>query len=215
MSSLLETRGSRHWRKQNVPQINNLVIVRERIAFFCIPKCANASVKQVFHETFGQLRYWSKERIRDLDGYLTMAIVRDPFERAISTWAHKILELGPEEDHFRYGKWFELGMTFLQFCETVAEIPDPDIDVHFQSQAHLIAMEGHTIPEYVYRFESLLNSWSNIQDLVLRHCYAPLPSLPHLNATEINRWPLRANLRCRELINRRYGADYQIWEAAS
>ena len=198
-----------------MPQINNLVITEERIAFFCIPKCANASVKQVFHETFGQLRYLSKERIRGLDGYLTIAIVRDPFERAISTWAHKILELGPEEDRFRYDEWFTLGMTFPQYCETVAEIPDSGIDVHFQSQAHLIAVKGVTVPEYVYRFESLPDSWSNIQDLVLRHCYAPLPSLPQMNATAIDRWPLRADLRCRELINRRYAADYQIWERAS
>ena len=198
-----------------MPQINNLVIIRERIVFFCIPKCANASVKQVFHETFGELRYWPKERIRDLDGYLTIAIVRDPFERAISTWAHKILELGPEEDRFRYGEWFQLGMTFREYCETVAVLPDPDIDVHFQSQAHLIALERHTIPDYVYRFESLPDSWFNIQDLVLRHCYAPLPSLPQMNSTTIDRWPLRADLRCRELINRRYVADYAIWNVAS
>ncbi len=198
-----------------MPQINNLIITEERIAFFCIPKCANASVKQVFHKTFGKLRYWPKERILRLHGYLTIAIVRDPFERAISTWAHKILELGPEEGRFRYGEWFTLGMTFQEYCETVDLIPDVDIDVHFQSQAHLIALDGHTIPDYVFRFESLPDSWSKIQDFVLRHCNAPLPSLPQRNAVDIDRWSLRADIRCRELIDARYPADRAIWEAAS
>ena len=197
-----------------MPQINNLIITEERIAFFCIPKCANASVKHVFHKTFGKLRYWPKERILRLHGYLTLAIVRDPFERAISTWAHKILELGSEEQRFRYGEWFTLGMTFLQYCERVAEIPDADIDVHFQSQAHMITVERHTVPDHVFRFESLPNSWAKIQNLVARHCLTALPDLPKMNAITVDRDPLRVDLRCRELIGARYTADYGIWRSA-
>lgn len=215
-----------------MPQINNPVLHNHKVAFFCIPKCANSSTKQTIRlalrpdifdvperdiekviKTHGEpFVYKDKYAIREYrdKGYLTICLVRNPYERTISTWAHKIT-------HNPNGKiqWSNLGfwagMTFEEYVDHINKIPDEEADIHFQSQSHLISINNELVPEYIFHFEDLPQAWQDIKSKVYNFCGLHLNNLPKFNSSDKTKRPSLNNFpRIKEMIYYRYFDNFRL-----
>lgn len=212
-----------------MPQINNPVIHKYKLAFFCIPKCANSSVKQslrialkpdpyakvskknlrkVIRQTGEPFEYKNKYAISEYD-YLTICIVRNPYERTISTWMHKITH-NPKGSPQWAGLGFWAGMSFEDYVKHINKISDEKADVHFKSQSSIIAIDNKIVPRYVFGFEDLPECWTKIQYLVYSWCGLELPDMPHYNASNGGRPNLDEMPKIKNLILRRYKDDFDL-----
>lgn len=195
-----------------------------------MPKCANSSTKQTIRvylrpdlfslnkkknirptiRKYGEpFVYEDKYQISKHSDYLTICIIRNPYERTISTWAHKIT-------HNPKGKvqWpnlgFWAGMTFEEYVAHINKISDEKADIHFKSQAYLSSIGNELIPQYIFRFEDLPYCWKKIQYLVYSWCGMELPDMPHYNPSKEKRPDLDKMPRIKEVIYQRYKNDFKI-----
>lgn len=106
-----------------------------------------------------------KHEIPKYPDYTVFAFVRNPWDRLVSCYRDKMetgsqLEAGersdPKRRSLRLGPEFERDMTFEEFVETVAAIPDKRANRHFRSQhTFLTNRAGKLLPNFIGRFESL------------------------------------------------------------
>ena len=209
-----------------MPQINNPVLHRHKLAFFCMPKCANSSVKQSIRVTLrpdifkldrkSEIRnlikkhgepfdYEDQYQIDKYKDYLKIGIIRNPFERTISTWAHKINNRP---------QWPNLGfwpnMAFEEYVKHISTIPDSKADIHFKSQTSLIAIENRIVPENIFLFEDFPGCWKEIQKMVFAWCGLKLPDMPHYNQSKKTRPDLNKMPELKNLIIERYKKDFEL-----
>ena len=95
----------------------------------------------------------------------TFAIVRNPFDRAIS--AFKYLQskgvIQPE-------------INFKAFCYDFLRVQGISFNPHFDIQSNGLFCDGHLIPDFIARFENLQQDWQTISKAIK----AP-KELPHKN----------------------------------
>lgn len=153
------------------------------------------------------------EVLKNYPDFLKVAFVRDPYDRLVSCWRDKILDEDLSNKRFqngihrgflKHGRKFWRGMTFNQFVESVATIPDEIANPHFKSQTDfLIDNSGRWLPNWVGRFESITKDYES-----LRQSYAePIPGLPHGNASQNRKPPPEVDPWTLELIKNRYIKD--------
>lgn len=141
------------------------VVVHDlKVIYYPIPKAATSSVLGYFLETvfldgarsaddmtpnqihgFDFPRTSLSEAVRlGRGGYISFAVVREPYSRLESCYRDKILDSRAREEPLRYGfarynrllgkDAFSTGMSFCEFVNAVERIPDLLADEHFRSQ---------------------------------------------------------------------------------
>ena len=163
-----------------------------------VPKVANSSIKASLSRLLTQnpeqgLRttsdaFWSKSTngetcmvsnhtARMCRGtHFCFSFVRNPFDRLVSAYNNKILELdevpGPMQVMGLNHK-----MGFPAFLECIAATVDASMDVHLLPQSSILCLDGQLIPNFIGRLESIESDW---QQLKIRLKQERLPSLGNL-----------------------------------
>lgn len=165
-----------------------IVVPELKLGFVPTPKVANRSMKMAIANHIGMQwrgdihhapwQFTPLALLKDND-YFRFGFVRNPLDRLLSCYAQKIVyyerELGMPPLLWRYGKAFNKDMTFAEFVEAVARIPDRVSDIHFRSQHTFLYHHGKLMVDFVGHFEQIEHDWS-----FLREKFG-LPELPHQN----------------------------------
>ena len=105
------------------------------------------------------------------------AFVRNPLNRLLSSYTDKILKAraaGQKKCIF-WNLDIHFDMSFEQFVNRVAEIPDAKIDRHLRSQTFFLCKGDELMVDFIGKFESLLEDWQKLMEKL------SLPPLPHKN----------------------------------
>ena len=140
------------------------------------------------------------------------SFVRNPFDRLVSAYNNKILELdeipGPMQ---RMG--LNKGTSFAEFLECIAATSDKKLDVHLLPQSTILCHEDALIPNFVGRLESMAEDWAQLQRVMRRECLPELGKLPQKN---VRRGDDRSDIRnyfkdsgLIRLATRRYHMDFE------
>ncbi len=92
--------------------------------------------------------------------YYRFSFVRNPLTRLYSCYRDKVVNAQQRRDRCTlspYGVHF--GMSFEDFIERVAELPDKYSDQHFRSQSALLLYKGELLVDYYGKLERFAEDW--------------------------------------------------------
>jgi hypothetical protein len=153
-------------------------------------------------------------------GLFSFAFVRNPWDRLVSCYRDKICG---EVDGFtdfsvRPGvavclarfDVFVAGMSFDDFVEAVASIPDSDADAHFRSQYTFLANDaGEIAVDFVGRYEQLSADFTLVQQMIA----LPAIHLPRLQAARyLVRYMKYYSPRTRRIVAERFAKDIELFQ---
>ena len=165
-----------------------IVVPELEMCFVPTPKVANRSMKAAIASVVRpgyrgdpHLADWRYRPVSTLKGtgFYGFGFVRNPLDRLYSCYAQKIVLYGRLKNmpllFWRYGDSFRPDMTFAEFVEVVANIPDRIADIHFRSQHRFLYYKDQPVVDFLGRFENLEDDWEQIRRRF------DLPALPHYN----------------------------------
>ena len=162
-----------------------VVIHKLRLVYYPVPKVASSSLRRYFlmhalAEDRDDIATLPQEAIHQefvyptlprrkaaaLEGYTSLAVVRNPFDRIWSCYQDKVAGQAKANGKLhpglqRYNKLtgrviFSPEMSFLEFCRTISNIPDFLADEHFRSQHRLVPADRSAFQvDYLVRQEEL------------------------------------------------------------
>lgn len=150
-------------------------------------------------------------------GLFSFAFVRNPWDRLVSCYRDKILGEVPDFTSFHPARGvayclarfdvFRAGMSFDQFVEAVATIPDDEADSHFRSQHTFVTNAlGDVAIDFLGKFETLASDFGREK--------LGLPSLvlPRVQgASTPTRYTEFYTQRTRQTAARRFCDDVQLF----
>lgn len=159
----------------------------------------------------------SKQEIISVPGVRKLAVVRDPFHRALSCWRDKIRAPGYTEGAIIggvhsgfavYGSPFWANMTFREFMESVSKIPSSKANPHFRQQVDFIFdQESNCLVDKLIRHENftddllpLMSKWTGM-DFEIRRLNTSGSSL-RSSAEDVE--------EARPLVAEYYREDYRL-----
>lgn len=178
MSAVLLENLKKAWR---VRYPTGIVCHRFRFIFFPVPKAASTSIKRLIaqmdglpsegdpHHDIAFELAWGKD-LQKYPGYRTFTAVRNPWDRLVSCFKDKIrsgydprfgTRPGIHEGLDRYNKIlgrqiFYEDMSFADFVDVIAKIPDSLADEHIRSQYRMFSTSGgRLLAEHIIHFENL------------------------------------------------------------
>ena len=134
------------------------------------------------------------------------AFVRNPLDRLHSSYTDKIQDVrnsGGSKNIF-WNLGITLDMTFEEFVDRVAEIPDEKIDRHLRAQTSFLCDGDNVVVDYIGKFENMAEDWT-----VLAKKYG-LPDLPHKNKSTKSDRPSPYTLRSAKVAAERYKKDIAL-----
>jgi chondroitin 4-sulfotransferase 11 len=152
-------------------------------------------------------------------GLFAFAFVRNPWDRLVSCYRDKIRGEVPGFTRFHPTRQvayclarfetFRGDMTFDEFVEAVAAIPDDEADDHFRAQhTFLTNSSGELALDFVGRFESLERDFASVcQRLALRNLTLPFVQVV---STPRNYTDFYTPLT-RRLVGDRFGKDIDLF----
>ncbi len=182
----------------------------ERTIFLLSGKCGNSSVKAAVLKAKGAkvewihqaTEPWSLRRVARSD-FRKIAVVRNPYARAVSVWTGKILRK-PDAGLFRKGSFWPK-MSFLEFLRALERLDDY-ADLHVRAQWKGMCWHGRFLPDRVVKLEDP-NAWEEVREIVPR-----LPALPRLNASSDLDWRPLCEGEAGEIVRRRWARDFELFE---
>lgn len=120
------------------------------------------------------------------NGYLVIGSVRHPVARLASCWYDKVYR-APFYVEFQNFSEFRPGMSFVDFVDAVADIPDEDAEPHFRSQSFDLVDEGRVIPDVLIDQSTILADWNRVRAHVAVRT-SPHVWLPDLTWDNRNPW---------------------------
>jgi chondroitin 4-sulfotransferase 11 len=116
--------------------------------------------------------------------YFKFAFVRNPWDRLVSCYSQKLLDVREDSMGLRSnlspsigGSELYYGMPFNEFVQAVHMIPDEEANIHFRSQCATVCdEEGSIMADFVGHFETLGEDFS----YVAQRIGVPELQLPHL-----------------------------------
>ena len=167
-----------------------------------VPKVANSSIKASLFTLLTQEpepgfrttsdAFWSKgthgetsmidnHSARMCRGtHFSFSFVRNPFDRLVSAYNNKILELddvpGPMQ-----AMGLSHGMVFSDFLKCIAATMDAAIDVHLLPQSSILCLDGQLIPSFIGRMETMETDWQRLETRLKQERIPPLGPLPEKN----------------------------------
>lgn len=195
-----------------------IVVPELKLGFIPTPKVANRSMKMAIANHIGlqwrgdvhhaPWQFTPLALLKDND-YFHFGFVRNPLDRLLSCYAQKIVyyqrELGMPSLLWRYGKTFHKDMTFADFVEAVAKIPDRISDIHFRSQYTFFYHRKKLMVDFVGHFERLEQDWDSLREKF------GLPELPHQNPSRHVDYREAYTPEMAALAARRYARDIELF----
>ena len=201
-----------------------------------VPKVANSSIKASLSRLLTQnpeqgLRttsdaFWSKatkgetcmvnnHTARMCRGtHFCFSFVRNPFDRLVSAYNNKILELDEVPAPMQaMGLWRD--MPFAQFLEQVNSTPDQEIDIHLLPQTSILCLDEQIIPAFIGRIEHMNQDWKALQQQLQREGLPSLGDLPQKNRrraedrTDVSQYFHDSGLK--NLVLQRYEQDLKVF----
>lgn len=212
---------------------HTIVLAERGIGYVRVPKVANTRIKALLAAHLGLLpdargrvasdRYWralagrriemvtARELRRRWPDAFVFAFVRNPFDRLLSCYNSKILaRYGLGNGMLRSG--MNARMSFAEFVERVATIPDRRAQIHFRSQADILTWQGRLVPQFVGRFEHLAEDWERLT-CILRERHgvhlAPWPAQQAVSRRPPAASPWTPALAAR--VRERFRADFELF----
>lgn len=188
------------------------VLCLNDIGFIMIRKSCTTSIKWVVREAMGlehdvslhtddRLQYRPLNQLGDIK---TVAIIRCPHQRLLSTWRNKMHD---QKNHAGAARLRSLGLrvgcTFEGFIERAELI--------IEQEGHLRHQYMH-LPrrvDYMLRFENIESGW-----LLLQCKFPALPDLPKRNATNYGRpsWRDYYTAKTEKKVSEMYSTDIALWQ---
>jgi hypothetical protein len=144
------------------------------------------------------------------------SFVRNPWDRLLSCFRSKIVP-GRQDEHYRdgvefnfwkYGSLFRGDMSFREFVQATASIPDEEADIHFGSQyRHVMDADGAVLVDFLGRFESLARDFRRVCDRLGITDVA----LAHLHRTDGATYATYYDPHTRDLVAERWARDVQTF----
>jgi hypothetical protein len=213
----------------NENKYKNVLIEAHRLIYFELPKNACTSMKTQFaevlqlpkHKDFPRYihrheRYVfplaaEKEILTTYKDYLRFAIIRNPWERLVSCYKDKIFYKDEDNAYFiKTNPQFSRGMSFADFVDLVASIPDHLADFHFCSQLALLTdFAGNFMCNYLANLDNL-----NIHfDKIKTATGVPFETIPHrLNTTKKSSYEDYYTPELVEKVRQRYHWDIEFFD---
>lgn len=157
-----------------MPDPNNVLLHDRKIAFMCIPKAGNTSIKRALMEAYGL--EGNPHRVFECGpvpgGYFAVAFVRNPVDRVLSCYADKIQRRWIPSLS-RFGMWPDMPLDdFIDRVCTVSDGEATGSGQHFRSQFYDLGNR----PDFLGRVDRMGEDWAR-----LRHALTWLPELGHHN----------------------------------
>lgn len=195
-----------------------IVVPELEACFVPTPKVANRSIKAAIatvvrpgYRGDPHLAGWKYRPVSTLKhtGYYGFGFVRNPLDRLYSCYAQKIVLYGRMKNlptlFWRYGGTFHADMSFADFVEAVAGIPDRIADIHFRSQRRFLYHRGAPTVDFIGRFENLEEDWEQIRRRF------DLPELPHYNRSPHRSYMDAYTPELARMAARRYEKDIELF----
>jgi len=134
----------------------------------------------------------------DFDAYTRFAIVRHPYDRALSEYRYRAAS---------WRKRNEVAMTFDDFIRWYPEDERLDVARHLVPQArYVMDDQGRRLVDHLLRFERLEEEIAPL----FRRIFGAPRALPHRNASDPAAGPTRADLTPERMrvLQRRYAEDF-------
>ena len=167
-----------------------------------VPKVANSSIKAALCRllktppqegirttsdsfwrtgTNGETSMLSNHEARMCRGtHFSFSFVRNPFDRLVSAYNNKILELDEIPGRMK-AMGLSHSMPFGDFLHIVASTQDEDLDVHLLPQSSILCLDGQLIPSFVGHLETMQEDWIALQRQLRREHLPKLGRLPEKN----------------------------------
>lgn len=208
-------------------------LISEKYNFIYIPiqKVANTSLLGVFlplamgrgisrpeiHNT--SLLHISKSKLKKYtdSGLFAFSFVRNPYDRIVSCYEHKISKESVTNNNFTNGvaniltiyKGFYAGMPFEEFASIICQIPDYRADVHFRSQHKFLCNRlGEPLVNFVGRYENLENDFRKV--CIKIGIYHQLPHYQKSPKKYI-KYHSYYSKETKEIVRKRYKKDFEIF----
>lgn len=172
------------------------ILEDRKLVFISVPKVACSSILSAIASSYQvKLRsalhsdpFWQIARgtlSAQQQTYNKFAFVRNPFERIVSCYKHKILRVRmqsqTEQIPYLFKKFLPLESTFAEFINVISRVPDCHAEQHFKSQYAILYERERLLPDWVGRFETLAASWAEIaQKYQFEQALPKLRSTAHL-----------------------------------
>ncbi len=190
----------------------------KKLVFVVVPKTACSSVKQTFasesevehiedrerlHKQLGRRYGTRKITSEQLEQYFKFTFVRNPFDRLVSCYVHKIKnsDIALRKNYYFFAK-IKRQESFESFVKKVARIPDIISDSHFQSQYSILHHRGEPLYDTIGKFEHLKEDFEPI-----RQKYG-LQELPHIHNTKKGDWRAYYTKELADIVYKRYRRDF-------
>jgi len=112
--------------------------------------------------------------------HFSFSFVRNPFDRLVSAYNNKILELDETPGPMQ-AMGLKHGMAFSAFLECIATTSDADLDVHLLPQSNILCLDGQLIPSFIGRLETMESDWQQLQRRLRQERLPTLGNLPEKN----------------------------------
>jgi len=171
----------------------NIACPHERCVYIAIPKVACGSIKRavaagieldgperkIHSRAFGWQCLSKKEVLAKMDnGWLSWAFVRNPWDRLVSLWAHKIHRFAGKRKHSPWLPRLSTDMSWAEFVDWVASTRHYSrADEHVRPQRMFLLKGSHYLAQLTFRFETLPATWEQ-----LRRMWG-WPGLPRVNTS--------------------------------
>jgi chondroitin 4-sulfotransferase 11 len=225
MLSLLYENLRKAW---HVRYPTGILCHRFQFIFFPVPKAASSSIRKVIAEMEGLPSerdphhgisfdlVWAKS-LHAYSDYRKFTVVRNPWDRLVSCFKDKVQERHNGraevlEGFERYNKilrtsLFYPTMTFAEFVNVIAKIPDAVADEHFRSQYRMFCgPDGTPLVDRVLKFEDLQDE--------LRHLFSELGArdyqVTHMNRSNTAEYKRLYSDPLAEIVERRYRKDIKL-----
>lgn len=197
------------YRDTDFDPVEFLVFEDRKLVLLVISKVACTSIKATIGKSYdidfkndSGLDIHSKESWARCFGHLpkryenyeVAAFVRNPFSRLVSCYKDRVIY---DYNHADFSKYYfqnypfgiQANSEFVEFVQSVAEIPDASADRHFKMQSYSFNKLGRPL-DFVGRFENLTEDWKHFSQR-----YGFCEDLARLNPSDRYRKDLKRDYR--------------------